>query len=113
MGLVFHEMMHHSFWLHDYDVNKEEEIITWAEYESYKVIKNFISQKECHQLINDAIQIKDEDFLNIQTKRLFLAGKTCIILSSLSARWQQTISMVELPQISIRVRTIAQIDTQM
>ena len=39
MGLVFHEMMHHSFWLHHYDVNKEEEIISWAENESYEVIK--------------------------------------------------------------------------
>jgi hypothetical protein len=39
MGLLFHEMMHHSLWLYDYDLNKEEEIITWAENESYEVIK--------------------------------------------------------------------------
>ena len=38
-GLVFHELTHLSFWLHDYDVNKEEEIITYAENESYEVIK--------------------------------------------------------------------------
>jgi hypothetical protein len=39
MGLVMHEMMHHSLWLHNYDVSKEEEIISWAEEESYEVIK--------------------------------------------------------------------------
>ena len=39
MGLVMHEMMHHSFWLHNYDMDKEEEIISWAENESYEVIK--------------------------------------------------------------------------
>jgi hypothetical protein len=39
MGLVMHEMMHHSFWLHNYDMDKEEEIITWAEEETYEVLK--------------------------------------------------------------------------
>lgn len=38
-GLVMHEMMHLSFDLHDNDLSKEEEIITWAELESYKVFK--------------------------------------------------------------------------
>lgn len=38
MGLVMHETMHHSLWLHNYDVeNKEEEIITWAEKEAYEI----------------------------------------------------------------------------
>jgi hypothetical protein len=39
MGLVMHEMMHQSLWLYNYDINKEEEIITWAENESFEVIK--------------------------------------------------------------------------
>jgi len=39
MSLVMHEMMHHSFWLHNYDMTKEEEIITWAENESYDVME--------------------------------------------------------------------------
>jgi hypothetical protein len=39
MGLIFHEMMHHALWLHNYDMDKEEDIITWAEDESYKIIK--------------------------------------------------------------------------
>jgi uncharacterized protein YxjI len=43
MGLVFHELMHHSFWLHNYDMTKEEEIITWAEQESYMVVKTIQS----------------------------------------------------------------------
>jgi hypothetical protein len=38
MGLVFHELMHHALWLHNYDISKEEEIITWAENESYEII---------------------------------------------------------------------------
>ena len=38
-GLVMHEMMHLSLDLHNNDLSKEEEIITWAELESYKVFK--------------------------------------------------------------------------
>ena len=38
-GLIFHEMMHLSFDLHNNDLSQEEEIITWAELESYKIIK--------------------------------------------------------------------------
>jgi hypothetical protein len=38
-GLTFHEMMHLSLDLHNNDLSKEEEIITWAELESYKVLK--------------------------------------------------------------------------
>lgn len=37
-GLIMHEMMHHSLWLHSYNVeNREEDIITWAELETYEV----------------------------------------------------------------------------
>ena len=40
---IFHELMHHSLCLHDYDVeNKEEEIISWADNETievYKIVK--------------------------------------------------------------------------
>jgi fructose 1,6-bisphosphatase len=43
MGIVMHEMMHHSLWLHNYDIDKEEEIITWAENESYMVVKTINS----------------------------------------------------------------------
>jgi hypothetical protein len=32
-----HEMMHMSFKKHSWDINKEEDIITWAEEESYYV----------------------------------------------------------------------------
>ena len=38
-GLIMHEMMHLSIDLHDNDLSQEEEIITWAELESYKVLK--------------------------------------------------------------------------
>jgi len=31
--------MHMSFDIHNYDISKEEEIITWAENESYKVFE--------------------------------------------------------------------------
>lgn len=38
-ALIMHELMHQSLWLHNYDLTKEEEIITWAEEETYNVIK--------------------------------------------------------------------------
>lgn len=38
-GLIMHEMMHLSIDLHNNDLSQEEEIITWAELESYKVFK--------------------------------------------------------------------------
>ena len=38
-GHIMHEMMHLSFELHDYDIYKEEEMITWAEKESHEVYK--------------------------------------------------------------------------
>jgi len=38
-ALIMHELLHQSFALHNYDVNKEEEIITWAENESHEVYK--------------------------------------------------------------------------
>jgi len=38
-GLIMHELMHQSFALHKFDVDKEEEIITWAEEEAYEVFK--------------------------------------------------------------------------
>ena len=38
-GLIMHELMHRSFALHNFNVYKEEEIITWAEEESYKVFE--------------------------------------------------------------------------
>ena len=37
MGLIMHELMHQSFFVHDYNMDSEEEIITWAEEESYEV----------------------------------------------------------------------------
>jgi hypothetical protein len=36
-ALIMHEMMHMSFKKHSWDINKEEDIITWAEEESYYV----------------------------------------------------------------------------
>ena len=37
-GLIMHEMMHHSLWMHSYNAEtREEDIITWAEQETYEV----------------------------------------------------------------------------
>jgi hypothetical protein len=59
MGLIMHEMMHQSLFVHNYDVaNKEEEIITWAEeesYEVYKIVRPFKSK-----IVKQAITIKSE-----------------------------------------------------
>ena len=38
-GLIMHEFTHLSFDIHNDDISKEEEIITWAENESYKVFE--------------------------------------------------------------------------
>jgi fructose 1,6-bisphosphatase len=38
-GLIFHELMHLSFWVHNYNIELEEEIITYAENESYEVVR--------------------------------------------------------------------------
>lgn len=44
IGLIMHEMMHASLALHNYNIHLEEDIITWAEdetYEVYELIKKF------------------------------------------------------------------------
>jgi NTP pyrophosphatase (non-canonical NTP hydrolase) len=41
-----HELMHQSFALHNFDVTKEEEIITWAEEEAYEVFKLIKKENE-------------------------------------------------------------------
>jgi len=38
-GGVFHELMHHSLEMHNYDMDLEEEIISWAEQETKEVFK--------------------------------------------------------------------------
>jgi len=45
-GLVFHEMMHQSFFKYNYDVDKEEEMITWAETEANDIIKTFNTKEK-------------------------------------------------------------------
>ena len=37
--MVMHEMMHLSLDLHGNNLSQEEEIITWAELESYKIFE--------------------------------------------------------------------------
>lgn len=47
-GLVFHELMHQSLYMHNYNMNLEEQMISWAESESHKVfalIVNAIKSK--------------------------------------------------------------------
>jgi hypothetical protein len=45
-ALIMHEMMHHSLWLHNYDMTKEEEIITWAEEQSYDIMEIIRHEKQ-------------------------------------------------------------------
>jgi len=59
MGLIMHEMMHQSLYMHDYDIiNKEEEIITWAEKEAYKVFDLVKPMKS--KIVRQAITVKSE-----------------------------------------------------
>ena len=58
-GLIMHELMHHSFWRHSYMAEaKEEEIITWAEEESYKVYD--IVKPMLGKVVRQAITFKSE-----------------------------------------------------
>jgi hypothetical protein len=58
-GLIMHELMHYSLWMHGYLVeNREEEIITWAEeetYEVYNIIKPMLGK-----VVKEAINLKSE-----------------------------------------------------
>ena len=57
MGLIMHEMMHHSLWLHSYNVeNREEDIITWAEEETYQVYE--IVKPMLGKIVKQAITFK-------------------------------------------------------
>lgn len=38
-GNIMHELMHQSFDIHNEDISKEEEIISWAESEAHEVFK--------------------------------------------------------------------------
>ena len=58
-GLIIHELMHHSFWRHSYMAEaKEEEIITWAEEEAYKVYD--IVKPMLGKVVRQAITFKSE-----------------------------------------------------
>ena len=52
-ALIMHEMMHHSFFIHNYNMDLEEEIITWAENESHKVYK-IIKQTKNTEVTNES-----------------------------------------------------------
>jgi hypothetical protein len=45
-GGIFHELMHHSFELHNYNLHLEEDIISWAENESHEVYQILTTTKE-------------------------------------------------------------------
>ena len=45
---INHEMIHRAFELYDWDINKEEEIVSWAEKETrevYKILKRILFAK--------------------------------------------------------------------
>ena len=44
-GGVFHEMMHHSLEMHNYNMDMEEEIISWAEQETKEVFELVLTYK--------------------------------------------------------------------
>ena len=58
-GLIMHEMMHHSLWRNSYNAEtKEEEIITWAEEETYEVYK--LVKPMLGKVVRKAITFKSE-----------------------------------------------------
>jgi len=66
-------------------------------FKNYQVINNFISAEECDQLINDSTQIIDEDFLNIQTKRLFLSSSSLEMQALINkyTSWKKLVSYID------------------
>lgn len=58
MGLIMHELMHQSFFIHDYNMDREEEIITWAEEESYEIFK--IIKPFRGKVVKDSLTSKSE-----------------------------------------------------
>lgn len=44
-GVVMHEMMHMSFKKHQWNIHREEEIITWAEEQAYDIYYNYINKQ--------------------------------------------------------------------
>jgi hypothetical protein len=47
-GLIMHELTHRSFAMHAYNIEKEEEIITWAEeeaYDVYEIVKPLLNNR--------------------------------------------------------------------
>lgn len=57
-GLIMHELMHHSFWRHSYNMDREEDIITWAEEETYEVYK--LVKPMLGKVVKGAINPKSE-----------------------------------------------------
>jgi hypothetical protein len=58
-GLIMHEMMHHSLWMHSYNAEtREEDIITWAEEETYEVFK--LVKPMLGKVVKQAITFKSE-----------------------------------------------------
>ena len=58
-GLIMHEMMHHSLWMHSYNVeSREEDIITWAEQETYEVYA--IVKPMLGKIVKQALNPKSE-----------------------------------------------------
>lgn len=43
-GGVFHELLHHSLEMHNYNMDLEEDVISWAESESHKVFQLILTQ---------------------------------------------------------------------
>lgn len=58
-GLIMHEMMHHSLWMHSYNAEtREEDIITWAEEETYEVYA--IVKPMLGKIVKQALNPKSE-----------------------------------------------------
>lgn len=58
-SLIMHEMMHHSLYMHEYNAEtREEDIITWAEEETYEVYN--IVKPMLGKIVKQAITFKSE-----------------------------------------------------
>ena len=48
--LIYHELLHQSFYIHDHDMDSEEKIISWAEEETKKVYEIVKNELQIHNI---------------------------------------------------------------
>jgi hypothetical protein len=57
--LIYHELLHQSFFIHDHDMDSEEKIISWAEEETKKVYEIVKNELQIHNSTKKNKELKE------------------------------------------------------